>query len=183
MGKIEVFMGPMFSGKTTAMIKKVKELESQGKKVRVFKPARDNRYSENFIYTHDRVSFKAHNIKNLKEAEVKCVDVIAVDEFHFFSSNLIDHCKKWKAEGKHILLAGLDLSYLGTPKKFLDLKKDSEDLKRIANKVHLLKSKCAVCGKDATMTERLVESDEYSLVGGSESYRPVCKEHHPRWKK
>jgi len=183
MGKIEIFLGPMFSGKTKAMINRIKELESQGKKIKVFKPAKDNRYSEDFLCTHDKISLKAHNIKDIEEAEVKDIDVIAIDEFHFFNSNLIDSCKKWKEEGKHVLVTGLDLNYLGYSMKFVDSNKSSDDLKNIANKINLLKSKCAVCNEEATMTERISKSDCQHLVGGAEAYRPVCKKHHPKWKK
>lgn len=183
MGKIEVILGPMFSGKTTFLINRIKELKAEGKRVKVFKAARDNRYGEDIICTHDNLFLKAHKIKDVKEVEIKDADVIAIDEFHFFSSNLIKYCEKWKDEGKHVLVTGLELGYLGVPKKFMDLKKSSEDLKKIADKIHFLKAKCAVCGKEATMTERTVESDEYSLVGGAEAYRAVCEEHHPRWKK
>lgn len=183
MGKIEVFLGPMFAGKTTSLIKRAKELESQGKKVKVFKPAVDSRYGENVICTHDKVSLKSFNVKSLEEAKVDDADVIIIDEFHFFPSSLIDYCEAWKKLGKHVVVAGLNSDHLGEPIKFSDLKKSSEDLKSVADEVYLLKSKCAICGKEATMTERLVKSDSYQAVGGAESYRPVCKEHHPRWRK
>jgi thymidine kinase len=183
MGKIEVFWGPMFAGKTTSLIKRAKELESQGKKVNIFKPVSDNRYGEDIICTHDKQVMKAYNIKSLEEIKTDDADVIILDEFHFFPSSLLDCCKRWKENGKHIILAGLYFDHLGEPIKFNDFKKSSEDLKKIADEIHLLKSKCAVCGKEATMTERIVNSDNYFLVGGSEAYRPVCEKHHPKWKK
>ena len=55
MGKIEVFIGPMFAGKTTSLIRRVKELKAEGKKVKVFKPSVDNRYGEDVICTHDKL--------------------------------------------------------------------------------------------------------------------------------
>lgn len=184
MGKIEVIAGPMFSGKTTFWINRIKELKAEGKKVKVFKADRDNRYGNNdTVYTHNKLSLKAQKIKDVSEIGAEDINVIAIDEFHFFPSNFIEFCKKWKREGKHVLITGLDLDYLGNPKKFTDLKKSFEDLKSISDKIHFLKSKCAICGKEATMSERIVNSNEDSLVGGAESYRSVCKEHHPKWKK
>jgi thymidine kinase len=183
MGKIEVFIGPMFAGKTTSLIKRVKELESQGKTVKVFKPSVDNRYGESVICTHDKLSLNAYSIKRLEEIKADDVDAIVVDEFHFFPSSLLDLCIKWKKSGKHVILAGLNFDHQGNPIRFKDSKKDSEDMKRIADEIHLLKSKCAICGKEATMTERTAKTENYFLVGGTESYRPVCEEHHPKWKK
>lgn len=183
MGKIEVFWGPMFAGKTTSLIRRAKELESQGKKVKVFKHSIDNRYQEDSICTHDKTPLKAYKIKGLQEVETRDVDVIVIDEFHFFSSSLIEYCKEWKKSGKHVILAGLNLDHQGNPIKFRDSKKDSEDLKKIADEIHYLKAKCSVCGEEATMTERIIKDEEYFLVGGPEAYRPVCERHHPRWKK
>lgn len=183
MGKIEVFIGPMFAGKTTSLIRRVKELESQGKKVKVFKPSIDNRYGESVICTHDKLSLNACSIKRLEEIKSDNADVIVIDEFHFFTSDLLDVCTKFKKSGKHVILAGLNFDHTGEPVKFKDSKEDSEELKRIADEIHLLKSKCAICGKDAYMTERTAKTENYFLVGGAESYRPVCEEHHPRWRK
>ncbi|MBM3200606.1 thymidine kinase [Candidatus Woesearchaeota archaeon] len=182
MGKVELFVGPMFAGKTTALIRRVKELQSQDKKVKVFKHCIDDRYAEESICTHDKSSFNAFNLRSLKEADVSDADVIVVDEFHFFTSELIDYCEQWKSSGKHVIMAGLDLDHLGYPIKFRDSKKDFEDLRKLSDEVTFLKSRCAVCGKEATMTERIAKNDDYFLVGSAESYRPVCKEHHPRWK-
>ncbi len=183
MGKIEVIFGPMFSGKTTYLINRVKQLESEGKKVKVFKPVVDDRYGETIICTHDKVSFTAYNIKDMEEAKAGDCDVVVVDEYFFFKDALLNYCKKWKEEGRHVIIAGLDLNYLGNPIRFVDSRKNSEDLKMIADEIHFLKSKCAVCGGDASMTERFAKSDEEKLVGGAEAYRPVCKKHHPKWKK
>ena len=183
MGKIDVFLGPMFSGKTTAIIRKVKELQSQGKKVKIFKPVQDGRYGEDVICSHDKISLKAHNIKDMEEVEFDGAHVIVIDEYFFFKDNLLDYCQEWKNQGKDVIIAGLDLSYMGRPINFKDSEKNSEDLKRIADNIHFLKSTCAVCGKEATMSERIAKSDNLRLVGGSEAYRPVCKEHHPTWKK
>lgn len=182
MGKIEVFLGPMFSGKTAVLINKIKKLKSQSKKVKVFKPVVDNRYGKNLICSHDKVSLKAYNIKNVEEAEVNDCDVIVFDEYFFFKDDLLDYCLRWKKEGKHVILAGLDLDYTGSPIKFVNSNKSSEDLIRIADEVHFLKARCVVCNKEATMTERIAKSNDIHLVGGAESYRAVCKEHHPRWK-
>ena len=126
---------------------------------------------------------KACSIKRVKEAEVDGCDVVVVDEYFFFKDDLLDYCQKWKEESKHVIVAGLDMNYLGNPMKFVDSKKSSEDLRRIADEVHFLKSMCAVCGGEASMTERFVKSNEEKLVGGAEAYRPVCEKHHPKWKK
>lgn len=182
MGKIEVFLGPMFSGKTTSLIKKIEELKSQGKKVKVFKPIVDDRYGDNVVCSHDKVSLKAYSIKDIEEANVDDCDVVAVDEYFFFKDNLLDCCKTWKEAGKHVIVSGLNLNYLGNPRSFMDSQKGVEDLKNIADEVHFLTAKCAVCGEKATMTERTVKAKGI-LVGGAEAYRAVCEKHHPKWKK
>ncbi|MBU4501599.1 MAG: hypothetical protein KKA79_03345 [Nanoarchaeota archaeon] len=183
MGKIDVLLGPMFSGKTTSLIKRVQELEDEGKTVKIFKPRVDNRYGEEVICSHDKISRKAYNIQDISEAEVEKVDVVVIDEYFFFKDNLLDYCKIWKDKGKHVIVAGLDLDHKGEPMPFIDSEKTSQDLIDMADEVTYLKSKCEICGKEATMTERTVESNTERLVGGTEYYRPVCKEHHPKWKK
>ena len=113
MSKIEVITGPMFSGKTTTLIRRVKELKD--KRIKVFKPKVDNRYKEDAICSHDNISVEAMNIESMEDIDKnsKDADVIVIDEFHFFPSILIEYCQKWKNEGKHVITAGLNIDYTG----------------------------------------------------------------------
>lgn len=184
MPKIEVITGPMFSGKTTMLIKRVGELKKD-KKVKVFKPRIDDRYRENAMCSHDNVSVEAINTENMEDINknAKDADVVVIDEFHFFPSSLINYFKKWKKEGKHVIAAGLNTNYKGEEMMFTDLKKGFNDLKEIADEMIYLTSKCYICGEKADMQLRTVDSKELQLVGGKEAYQPVCKNHHPKWKK
>lgn len=184
MSKIEVITGPMFSGKTTMLIKRVEGLKKD-KKIKVFKPRIDDRYKENAVCSHDNVSVEAINTENMKDIDenTRDADVVVIDEFHFFPSSLINYFKKWQKEGKHIIAAGLNTDYKGEEMMFLDLKKGFNDLKKIADDITYLTSKCYICGEDATLQLRTADSKELKLVGGKEAYQPVCEKHHPKWKK
>jgi len=87
-GRIELIIGPMFAGKSTELLRRMKRLEISGKKCLHIKYAGDNRYTdEACIATHDKQLRKAMACKVLSEIEYAFAsyDVIGIDEGQFMA--------------------------------------------------------------------------------------------------
>ncbi|KAL0242593.1 hypothetical protein GEMRC1_005156 [Eukaryota sp. GEM-RC1] len=171
-GNLRLFIGPMFAGKTTSMIQNCRKSKALGKSVLILKYCNDVRYScdNHTLYTHDGDSVTAMAIQCLSEAEstIRSMkpDVVGVDEGQFYSDlNLV---KEWSRSGIEVIVAGLSGTF--ARKSFGSMM----ELTGVADEVYLLKSKCA-CGSEAPFSKRLVRSDALELIGGAESYSPVCR--------
>src|SRR4051812_24340138 len=115
-GQIEVICGSMFSGKTEELIRRIKRAQIARKRVQVFKPALDTRYSTEHVSSHDGVRAQAvpvatsAEIADLVQADT---EVIAIDEVQFFDTAVVDLCEALAAEGKRVIVAGLDQDFRG----------------------------------------------------------------------
>ena len=117
-GYIEVICGCMFAGKTEELIRRIKVLEYAKKKIAVFKPKIDNRYSEDSVVSHAGSSVKSFNIKNAREIFDyidDSYDVIAIDEVQFFDEEIVEICDHFADQGKRVMVAGLDMDFRGEP--------------------------------------------------------------------
>jgi thymidine kinase len=178
-GQINLFIGCMFSGKTSELIHTVRRFKSIGKKVMVINYSEDTRYGNQKIITHDLVGIEAYMIKNLQDIiediEYKKVfdesEIICINEGQFFDG-LSDFCKKSaNLYNKIVYVCGLDGDY--KQEKFgeiLDLIPCSENVKRLS-------ALCKICGNKANFTKRIVSSNEQILIGGQHDYMPVCRKH------
>ena len=117
MGSIEVICGSMFSGKTEELIKRIQELHNTNLNYKVFKPEIDKRSGDNKIQSHSKKSIDAINIKDVGEIinQANNCDVIAIDEAQFFSEDIVEVCNNLANKGIRIIIAGLDMDYLGKP--------------------------------------------------------------------
>ncbi len=159
---------------STELIRRIKRYEIAGKKCIVVKYAKDNRYSDKLeIITHDLNESKLKSdiisCESLTEIEdkIKDVDIIGIDEGQFIKNlHLID---KWATDYKKtIIVSALDADYLRKPfESITQLVPKSESVKK-------LKAVCK-CGENASFTKRIIESIERELIGGSESYKAVCR--------
>ena len=151
-GYVEVISGCMFAGKTEELIRRIKVLEFAKKKVMVFKPAIDNRYSETRVVSHAGSSVEsivvgsACEIVEHVEAQT---DVIAIDEVQFFDEDIIEICDYYAKRGKRVMAAGLDMDFRGEPFGVMPV------LITKAEFVTKLTAVCTVCGAPATRTQRL----------------------------
>ena len=180
-GWIEVICGSMFSGKSEELIRRVRRVEIAKKKVQVFKPAIDNRYEFQYIYSHNGSKVKAINIDDpniILELLDNDTEVVAIDECQFFNHDIIKISQKLADMGKRVIIAGLDQDFRGEP--FGPMPK----LLAIAEYIDKLQAICMVCGKSASRTQRLVNgvpakySDPTILVGAKESYEARCRKCH-----
>lgn len=180
-GYIEVISGCMFAGKTEELIRRINVLSYAKQNILVFKPAIDNRYSDEKIVSHAGSSVHSVVVKEAKEILNyinKDTDVVAIDEVQFFDKDIIqvtEHLAKLK---KRVMVAGLDTDFRGEPFGVMPM------LITTAEFVTKLTAVCTKCGGPATRTQRLVNSkpasyyDPIILVGASESYEARCRHCH-----
>lgn len=180
-GYLEVITGCMFAGKTEELIRRINTLQFANKKVVVFKPAIDNRYSEEFIVSHAGSKIESHAIVNPEEIYDfidDTTDVVAIDEVQFFDESVIDICDDLALKGLRVMVAGLDMNFKGEPFGVIPT------LLTHAEFVTKLTAVCTKCGSPATRTQRLVDGkpasydDPIILIGASESYEARCRHHH-----
>ena len=179
-GWIEVIAGPMFSGKSEELIRRVKRVMIAGQKVRVFKPRLDDRYHKTDVVSHDGQRVEAEPVADAAEllARVEAngpVQVVAVDEAQFFDAALPDALERLADQGVRVIVVGLDLDFRGEPFGPMP------QLLARAEFVEKLSAVCVRCGRSATRTQRLIDgeparaSDPVILVGAKEAYEPRCR--------
>src|SRR5688572_11341018 len=118
MGWIEVICGPMFAGKSEEVIRRLRRAMIARKRVQVFKPVIDNRYSHNEIVSHGDIRMRSEVCETASDI-LKTLDwrtqVIGIDEANFLGTELIDIAGRLADSGKQVILAGLDTDYMGRP--------------------------------------------------------------------
>ena len=122
-GFIEVICGPLFAGKSEEVIRRIKRLEYAKKKVLIFKPTIDNRYSNDEIVSHDKRCVKSINIE--KGSDIRPylrddLDAVVIDEVQFLDEEVISIADELANKGIRVILAGLDMDFRGEPFKIMD---------------------------------------------------------------
>lgn len=171
-GTIEVISGPMFSGKTEELIRRLKHHEMIGKKVICIKPAIDDRYHDSNVVSHDNNSYKAIAIDLIdKIVELtKDKDILGIDEAQFFHESIAEVISQLANEGKKIIISGLNLDYKGQP--FTTM----ANVMALAESVVVKQGKCEACGDFSTHTYRKpMKSTARIAIGGSELYEARCR--------
>jgi thymidine kinase len=170
-GWIEVICGSMFSGKTEELIRRLKRARFARQKVEIFKPIIDTRYSEEKVVSHDENSILSTPVDSSANILLLTsdVDVVGIDEAQFFDLGLIEVCNKLAEQGTRVIVAGLDIDYLGRPfGPIPGLLATAEYI----TKVHAI---CVKCGDLAHHSHRLSEGDKLVQLGETESYEPLCR--------
>jgi thymidine kinase len=173
-GKIELIIGPMFSGKSTRLIEQMRKYVYKAKKTIMVKYYADQRYSEKSeVVTHDLIKYDSINCKLLRNSfeTLKQYDVIGIDEGQFFA-DLVEVCEELALMGKIILIAALNGDFRMEPFPVI------QRIISKADKIKLLKAYCFNCHKDAKFSLRIVQSNETVLIGAGEAYKPACRECH-----
>jgi thymidine kinase len=198
-GHIEVVCGPMFSGKSEELIRRVTRALIARQDVRVFKPGIDDRYDAQDVASHagrkataeavrDTLEVRAKlglapepalfGLENPDALEVKLPDVVAFDEAQFFDDGLVPLALELARAGVRVICGGLDLDFRAEPFGIMP------ELLARAEHVEKLTAICVVCGAPATRTQRLVNGvparfdDPVIMVGAAERYEPRCAQHH-----
>jgi thymidine kinase len=171
-GWIEIVCGPMFSGKSEELIRRIRRARIARKRVQVFKPVLDDRYAQDEIVSHSDQRLKSDAVESAKEILAKMdwrTQVVGIDESNFFGPDLVDVAQQLADTGKQVIIAGLDTDYLGRP--FTPM----PELLCLAESITKMLAICMRCGNPAKHTQRLVESDDLIVVGAAGMYEARCR--------
>lgn len=179
-GYLEVIAGPMFSGKTEELIRRVKRAAIGKKRVQVFKHAIDTRYGKDRkVFSHNGLSFESHVVSKPSEI-IKLLDkkaeIVAIDEAQWFGDQLVGTVKLLLNKNKKVIVSGLALTFEGEPFRPMPT------LMAMADSVTKLSAICSICGEEAVFHKRItrgktvdpVKADP-KLVGRLESYQARCR--------
>ncbi len=172
MGWIEVIVGPMFSGKSEELIRRLRRAEIGKQRVQIFKPEIDKRYAKNGIVSHSGLEIASDIVSSgsdILEKVVPRTEVVGIDEAQFLGETVVDACVKLADLGKRVLVAGLDTDFMGRP--FEPMPR----LLAVAEEITKLLAICMQCGNPAVHTQRLVASEELIVVGAGGMYEARCR--------
>jgi len=172
MGWIEVVVGPMFSGKSEELIRRLRRAEIARQRVQIFKPVIDQRYATNEIVSHSGLELSSELVKDAEEILTKVeprTEVVGIDEGQFLGEGLVPVCTKLADLGKRVIVTGLDTDFLGRP--FEPIPR----LLAVAEEITKLLAICVQCGNPAVHTQRLVASEELIVVGAGGMYEARCR--------
>jgi len=174
-GGIEVVCGPMFSGKTEELIRRVKRAQIARQKVQIFKPSIDDRYHATDVVSHSSQAIEATPVKDALDILQKVFDstrIVAIDEVQFFDATITKVVQKLARRGIRVICAGLDQDSRGEPFGPMP------QLLCIADDVMKIQAICTVCGAPATKSFRKpTKNKDQVLVGESDMYEARCRSH------
>lgn len=165
--------GSMFAGKTEYVIARLRAEQARGRVVRAFKHAIDGRYDADHLVTHPGDRFEALRVPNAAAIleHVEHVDVVAIDEGHFFKRPLVPVVQALLQRGLTVLVAGITNDSWGRPFEPMP------ELAAMADEEVLRQAPCRVCGQPAPYTQRITPVNTQFMVGGAGDYEPRCAAH------
>jgi thymidine kinase len=171
-GWIEVVCGSMFSGKTEELIRRMRRAVYAKQKVEIFKPEIDIRYDVEKVVSHNENSISSTPVQSASQILLLAndVEVVGIDEAQFFDSELIPVCNELAARGIRVIVAGLDMDYLGKPFGPIPALLATAEY---VTKVHAV---CLGCGGLALHSHRMIHNDKLVLLGEKDSYEPLCRQ-------
>ena len=172
LGWIEVICGPMFSGKSEELIRRLRRAQIAAQRVQIFKPIIDQRYSEDHIVSHSDQKIRSELVRDVAELHAKLdirTEVVGIDEAQFLGMEIIEAVLRLADMGKRVIIAGLDTDYLGRPFHPMP------ELLAIADEISKDLAICMRCGNPAKHTQRLVASEDLIVVGAAGMYEARCR--------
>lgn len=176
-GVLEVITGPMFSGKSEELIRRLKRARIARQRVACYKPDIDLRYhrtriASHSLQTHDAVPVRSvEHLRGELFPQLEMVEVVGIDEVQFLSAGIISLLAELVDLGKRVIVAGLDMTYAAEPFGPVPA------LMAMADSVTKLSAVCMVCGASAIHTQRLGQSQELVVVGATGMYEARCRAH------
>jgi thymidine kinase len=172
MGWVEVVVGPMFSGKSEELIRRLRRAEIGKQRVQIFKPMIDQRYAKNGIVSHSGLEIASELVESGSDVLLKVAprtEVVGIDEAQFLGDSVVDACVKLADLGKRVIVAGLDTDFMGRP--FEPIPR----LLAVAEEITKLLAICVRCGNPAVHTQRTVASEDLIVVGAGGMYEARCR--------
>ncbi|MDI9355731.1 MAG: thymidine kinase [Chitinophagaceae bacterium] len=170
-GWIEIVCGPMFSGKTEELIRRLNRSIIAGQTVKIFKPEIDIRYDEHFIVSHNNRKIESISVKKASEIiplSEEC-QVVGIDEAQFFDKEIVSVCSDLANSQKRVIVAGLDMDFLGNPFGQMPI------LMSISEYVTKIQAICMKCGEVASYSFRFVAKKEKIMLGATDAYQARCR--------
>ncbi|MAW21374.1 MAG: thymidine kinase [Flavobacteriales bacterium] len=170
-GSIEVICGPMFSGKTEELIRRIKRAKYAKLNIKIFKPKIDTRYNKDNVVSHDNNFIEAIVVENSNEilSLIEDARVVAIDEAQFFDDNLFIICNQIADNGIRVIVAGLDMDFLGKPFGPIP------QLLAVAEYITKVHAICINCGSIANHSFRKTQDTELVKIGENNEYKPLCR--------
>ena len=170
-GWIELICGPMFSGKTEELIRRLIRAQIAKQRVAIFKPIIDNRYNEEYIVSHNQRKIKSIPVEDPKQIlnYQNKADVFGIDEAQFFTQSIVEVCDKLAKAGKRIVIAGLEKDYLSIPFGSMP------ELMVNAEYVTKVLAICVKCGEPANFSQRISTEQKQIVVGEADKYEARCR--------
>lgn len=161
----------MFSGKTEELIRRLNRARIAKQKVEIFKPGVDTRYDDTNVVSHDANVIRSTPVEAASQILLYTndVEVVGIDEAQFFDSEIINVCNELANNGVRVVVAGLDMDYLGKPFGPIPA---LMAMAEYVTKVHAI---CMGCGNLAQYSHRTVANDKLVLLGETDSYMPLCR--------
>ncbi len=172
LGWIEVVCGPMFSGKSEELIRRLRRAEIARQRVQIFKPIIDQRYSDDHIVSHSELRIRSESVKDAADVAARVdlrTEVVGIDEAQFLGEAIVDVVVRLADMGKRIIIAGLDTDYLGRPFHPMP------ELLAVADDITKYLAICMQCGNPAKHTQRLIASEDLIVVGAGGMYEARCR--------
>jgi thymidine kinase len=170
-GWIEVICGSMFSGKTEELIRRLNRARIANLKVEIYKPAIDKRYHDTEVVSHNSNAVASTPVLSSLNILLMSqdADVVGIDEAQFFDAEVVYVCEKLAQRGVRVIVAGLDMDYLGKPFGPMPA------LMAIAEYVTKVNAICMVCGDLATHSFRKVSDNSQVMLGEKDTYEARCR--------
>ncbi|MEX0826008.1 MAG: thymidine kinase [Acidimicrobiia bacterium] len=171
-GWVEVICGPMFSGKSEELIRRITRYKIARLATQTFKPVIDDRYAADQVVSHSSLSTAAEPVADSAELLSRVLDrtvVVGIDEAQFFDDGLVEVVAMLAESGKKVIVAGLDLDYLGRP---------FEPIPTLMTRAEYVTKSLAVChrcGGAGMFTQRVIASDELVVLGAEGAYEARCR--------
>ena len=170
-GWIEVVCGSMFSGKTEELIRRINRARIANQKIEIFKPAIDTRYDEINVISHNENAVPSTPVSSSLNILLMANDatVVGIDEAQFFDDQLVYVCEKLAEQGIRVIIAGLDMDYLGKPFGVMP------QLMAVAEYVTKVHAICVICGDLATHSFRKIAHGTLIMLGEKDTYEARCR--------
>jgi thymidine kinase len=172
MGSIEVICGPMFSGKTEELIRRLKRAVIARRRVQIFKPRIDMRYDAEAVVSHSAQKLRSVVVDSAGQILASVLvdtEVVGIDEVQFLGPDVVEVCQTLAQRGVRVIVAGLDLDFRGVPFDPMPT------LLAVAESITKEAAICVVCGEPATRSQRTIAGEDRVLVGAQGAYEPRCR--------
>ena len=176
-GWLEVVCGPMFSGKSEELIRRLRRAEIAGQRALIVKPRIDDRYDVAHVVSHAGAKMRAVGADTAAGVLGLAAgyQAIGIDEIQFFDAEIVAVVRRLVGDGARVVAAGLENDFRGLPFGAMP------ELLCLAEFVDKPQAVCHRCGGPATQTQRLVDdrpapfSGETIQVGALDSYEARCR--------